>query len=273
MSAAPWPLAEIEIIGGHCCPRPPAPFGRGAAVVRRLDDPNSIRIAYTLDSRGAAGDPLTEPQWRGLVETFNALALPEPAPATPHTALWVFTEVFGPTLGACLGQLRDRKTLVAQHPKSPTLQIAASDAKDNQGVTLALVDESRAHPFRLQWRNLAHDDAWKHLQRGDLDDAQRHAERALSLLPEPSAEDLALLSLIYSRNDRLTRSTALLAAAKNSYGAEFCRQLDVDRQRMLADLASLPPTAPHRETQVPSSPGHNSRRILAIQASQEKTKR
>ena len=53
MNTAPWSIAEIEIIGGHCCPRPPAPFGRGPAVVRRLDDPDSIRIAFVLDSKGA----------------------------------------------------------------------------------------------------------------------------------------------------------------------------------------------------------------------------
>ncbi len=269
MSAAPWPIAEIEIIGGHCCPRPPAPFGRGPAVVRRLDDPNSIRVAFTLNARYASGDPLTPSQWRDLLDSFNAVALPEPVPAAPHTALWVFTAAFGPTLGACVKQLRERNVLIAQPPGSPTLQLAVSD-KDNQGPTLALVDELHAHPFRLQWRNLAHDDAWKHLQRGDLDDAQRHAERALSLLPEPSAEDLALLSLIYSRNDRLTRSSALRTMAGNTHGAKFVEQFDAEFERLHKRLPAMTPARAEQASMI-STASFPRNRLKLLKSSNERS--
>lgn len=273
MSTAPWPISEIEIIGGHCCPRPPAPFGRGPAVVRRLDDPNSIRIAFTLDLGGAAGDVLTPPQWRGLLESFNALALPEPVPARLFAALWVFTVAFGTTLHTCLAQLRERQALLAQHPKSPTLQVARNGREGEEGPFLALVDESRAHPLRLKWRTDAHNDAWKHLQRDDLKHAEREAERAISLPPKPIDEDFALLSLIYSRNDRLARSTGLLALARNSYGEEFGRRVDAARERLRADLPITSAPLMKRETSDPSTSRPEPRRLVALQGSQEKTKR
>ncbi len=273
MNTAPWSIAEIEIIGGHCCPRPPAPFGRGPAVVRRLDDPDSIRIAFVLDSKGASGDSLTPPQWRSLLDSFNALALPEPTPARPHAALWVFTKSFGAALPGCVSDLRERKALIDTQRLLPTLQGAAAAPKTDDTPCLMLVDESRVRALRTAWRVQAHDSAWNSLKQGDLEQAQQHAERALSLLSNPVSDDFALLSIIDSYNGRLTRSKALLTAAQNSYGAEFCRQLDVDRQRMLADLKSLPPTAHKRESQIPSTSGQGRLRLLTLEAAEKNTKR
>jgi hypothetical protein len=253
MSAAPWPIAEIEIIGGHCCPRPPAPFGRGPAVVRLRSDPNRICIAFKLDRHGASGDSLTQPQWRGLVESFNALELPAPILARPHAALWVFTNAFGPTCGSCLSGLRERQALLNSPPEPGSLQIARNSTGDDKGPILALVDEYLARPLRPEWRNEARDEAWKHLQRGDLANAQRNAERALSLPPQPATEDLALLSLIYSLNGSLTRSTALRAVACNTYGAKTGENFDAEFERLQRRLPAMTQTATSETPEVPAT--------------------
>ncbi len=268
MTTTPWPLAELEIIGGHCCPRPPAPFGRGPAVVRRRDDPDRICIAFKLDTRGASGDVLTNTQWRGLVGSFNALELPAPIPAHAFAALWVFTASFGSSYEDCLKDLRTSNALLfdPQYPTERPVRLA----HEVQGAqpSLALVDESRARHLRSEWRTHAYDEAWKSLKSGKPAEGEHHAERALSLLSTPVPEDFALLSIIYSRNNRLARSDGLIALAANSYPSEFNQKLETARKRILEDLHTVQATPSTDESEGGRITRSSPRRLTLLQNSQ-----
>lgn len=268
MTTTPWPLAELEIIGGHCCPRPPAPFGRGPAVVRRRDDPDRICIAFKLDARGASGDVLTNAQWRGLVGSFNALELPAPVPARAFAALWVFTASFGPSYEDCLNDLRTSNALLVDSQSLVERPVRLAREEHGAPPSLALVDESRARNLRSEWRTHAYDEAWKSLKSGKPADGEHHAERALSLLSTPAPEDFALLSIIYSRNNRLARSDGLIALAVNSYPSEFNQKLESARKRLLEDLHTVPATPSIDESENGRSTRGRTRRLELLKNSQ-----
>ena len=186
-------LSEFEIIGGHTCPRSPAPFGSGPVVVRKKDDHDFILIAYQIDASGASGDRLTPSQWKGLVEAFQATEI-EPIPAYAYAVFWSFTSSFG-NVYTNVRDLQDRRALL--HMTSGA-----------NGV-LMVVDATLCRGLRNTWAGSARYLAVTAMNEGDLTGAEFCANRCVSLLPELNREDVMLLAKVYERQGRTERAAAL----------------------------------------------------------------
>lgn len=226
MTWTTWALEGLMIVGGHCCPRTPAPFARGAAVLSCRDDPHSLMLAASWKPSGVSGEIIGDDQWRGLLRSFEAVALARPIPARPHAAVWAFTERFGTSLANCLEELAEREVLFALEPELARGPRPVVPGAPSQPPTVAVIDERRARALRHAWRNEAYDRAIAALRQHDLAAAELDAAVAFSLLPEPTAEDFALLSLVYSGQGRQARSDGIRELARNSRGSEFLRRLD-----------------------------------------------
>lgn len=183
-------LDNLEIIGGYTCPRSPAPFGRGPVVVRFKDCPSLILIAFKITGDEATGDQLTPEEWANLVESFQAMELKTPIPAHSYAAAWVFTSVF---------EGRDQSIE----------SLRKGEGVLSQEGDLVIVDEWELLGLRPKWRDLARTETLERIKAGDLEGAQRSAERMISLAPLFNKNDVSLLADVYDLRGKHERASAL----------------------------------------------------------------
>lgn len=222
------------------CPRPPAPFGRGPAVVQRSDD--AMMIAYRLTAHGATGDVIPCAMWRDLCACFESIALRSPVSAVADAAVWVFTKTFGEPLRTYEQDLGE------------ALVVLEGDGVDGpdalSGPRIAVVVERGVKHLRNTWCNRAYDLACEAIADGRLDLAEVHAARCFSLLPSPGAREFGLLSFVAHRLGRYTRSEAYLRAATNTGGMALGDEARAHCER----LAGLHPDRPATSAPATASP-------------------
>ncbi len=207
------PVLDATIIGAMTPPDSKAPFNRASVVVKSADGRIIQVRAYTTEGK-VEGPSIGEDDWRVLVATEQAVALPGPASLVSGAALWVLR----PNLARrerALQDLRAGGVLLHEH------LTGSGDA------WLCLVDESRdaASSLRDRWCREAVNGGKMLARAGQWPRAQAEAEVAQAVSRGLDPEVLALLVLTYEGCGRDLRAKGILTMAGRSRGEDFARQV------------------------------------------------
>ncbi len=218
------PIQNARVLAAKTPPESKAPFNRALLLVEGAQ--GGLLWAHTFTSaQRIEGPALTSDEMDALVETGQAIELPEPIPLESATALWVLRPNL-PRRDQALSGLRGGSVLTREPLEAPG------------NSWLCLVNEAApgASELRDGWRDEAIQKAEDFAREGLWKDAEREAEIAHSVSKCLDPEVLALLALTHEQNDRGSRARGLLQMARRSRGEEFAAQVAEARERIRGRL-------------------------------------
>lgn len=203
-----WKLDDnqLRIVGGYDAYEGEAAFSRCAVVLRRGDAQRRLLVSHYQGSE-ALGTEIDEQDWRGLLDSGDALELPAPLPAFPGAALWLLRQPLSGRAERVQGlRLRGAAVLTGPHE-----------------VQVAVVDEAHLGHLRDCWTHDAVTKACALAKSGAMTAAVQEAEQAFVLARSLQVQPVALLTALYRLAGRRPDADALLEMAQRSRGEVFAR--------------------------------------------------
>lgn len=220
---------QVLIVGGHDAYEGEAAFSRCTVVLRRADVPTRL-LAIRYQGSEAQGAEVDEREWRGLLDSGDALELPAPVTAFPGAALWLL-----------------RPSLTAQAERARTLREAGAAVMPGPGgVLVAVVNEDKLGHLRELWAHESGNRACTLAADGAMSSAVAEAEQRFVLTRSLQVQPVALLAALYRLAGHRLDGDAMLEMAQRSRGEIFARDARKQAEDYERTLPRARPEAPHQ---------------------------